>query len=82
MAFQIANSRVIEKIDQLAALTGLSKTAAVEVAVENLLADAWPSANVKSSATRINAILAQIDRLPVRTEAFDPPDWDEHAVPK
>jgi len=82
MAFQIANGRVIAKIDQLAALTGLSKTGAVEVAVENLLADARHSAGLKSSATRIDAILAQIDRLPVRTDAFDPLEWDEHGLPK
>ncbi len=72
MAFQIANGRVIEKIDRLAELTGLSKTAAVEVAVENLLAEAGRSAGLKSNATRIAAILAQIDRLPVAADAFDP----------
>ena len=82
MAFQIANDRVIEKIDRLAELTGLSKTAAVEVAVENLLAEAGRSADLKSNATRIDAILAQIDRLPVAADAFDPLEWDEHGLPK
>ncbi len=82
MRFQIANSRVIEKIDRLAELTGLSKTAAVEVAVENLLAEAGRAAGFKSNAARIDAILAQIDRIPVRSDAFDPLEWDEHGLPK
>lgn len=82
MAFQIANDRVIEKIDRLAELTGLSKTAAVEVAVESLLAEAARSAGLKGNAARIDAILAQIDRLPVAVDAFDPLEWDEHGLPK
>lgn len=82
MALQIANGRVIEKIDELAELTGLSKTAAVEVAVENLLAEARRAAGFKSNAARIDAILAQIDRIPDRPDAFDPLEWDDVGLPK
>jgi antitoxin VapB len=39
MPIQIANPKVIEKIERLAAATGLGKTAAVEQAVDAMLAD-------------------------------------------
>ena len=38
MALPIANLTVVAKVDQLAALTGLCKTAAVEAAVSQMLA--------------------------------------------
>lgn len=82
MALQIANGRVIEKIDELAQLTGLSKTAAVEVAVESLLAEARRAAGFQGNSARIDAILAQIDRIPDRPDAFDPLEWDEIGLPR
>jgi antitoxin VapB len=62
-------------------LTGLSKTGAVEKAVDTLLRqqgveeadDLW---------RRFDAILDQIDRIPDATEAIEPLEWDEHGLPK
>jgi antitoxin VapB len=81
MALQIANPKVVEKIEALARATGLSKTAAVEKAVDRMLAeqqvtgpdDVWE---------QFDAILEQIDRLPERPDAFDPHDWDEIGLPR
>jgi antitoxin VapB len=81
MALQIANRAVIEKIEALARATGLSKTAAVEKAVDRLLAeqelgrpgDAWE---------RFDAILAQIDRIPELPDGSDPLEWGEHGLPR
>jgi prevent-host-death family protein len=30
---------------------------------------------------RIDAILAEADKLPERADAFDPHEWDEHGLP-
>ena len=30
---------------------------------------------------KIDAILARIDKLPIRPAAFDPHDWDENGLP-
>jgi antitoxin VapB len=81
VALQIANPVVVKKIESLAALTGLSKTGAVEKAVDTLLRqqgaeepnDLW---------RRFDAILAQIDRIPDAAEPIDPLEWDEHGLPK
>lgn len=82
MAFQIANRRVIEKIHELAELTGLGKTAAVELAVESLLAETRRTAAFESSATRIDAILSQIDRISDAPDAVDPLAWDDIGLPR
>jgi antitoxin VapB len=60
MPIQIANPKVVAKIDKLAAATGLSKTAAVERAVDALLADCQGASN-DDFETRARAILAQLD---------------------
>ena len=81
MALQIANRAVVEKIEALARATGLTKTAAVEQAVDRLLAeravarpgDAWE---------RFDAILEQIDRIPELPAGPDPLEWDEHGLPQ
>lgn len=79
MALQIANPAVVSKVERLARATGLSKTAAVERAVDRLLSD---MANTGDQADRIAALLAQLDRIPDRADAFDPLTWDEHGLPK
>ena len=67
-------------MEQLAKLTGLSKTATVErAAVDQLLAQTVAPAN---SAAQMAALLQQIDRLPDRADAFDPLDWDSHGLPQ
>jgi len=79
MALQIANPIVIGKVERLAKATGLSKTAAVERAVDRLIAETTGTSN---NAERMAALLAQLDRIPDRPDAFDPMEWDEHGLPK
>ena len=81
MALQIADPVVVRKIEALARATGLSKTAAVERAVDRLLGehhidqtpDVWD---------RLDALLAQMDRVPDLSATFDPLEWDEHGLPR
>ncbi len=78
MAIQIANPEVVEKIERLARLTGLNKTAAVDRAVENMLRESAAA----TDAYRMEALLAQLDRIPDRADASDPLPWDEHGLPR
>jgi antitoxin VapB len=79
MALQIANPAVVSKVERLAKATGLSKTAVVERAVDRLLSEL---ADASDQTERIAALLAQLDRIPDRADAFDPLAWDEHGLPK
>ena len=81
MALQIANPTVVEKIEALARATGLTKTAAVEKAVDLALAE-HNVARSRSVWEQFDAILAQIDQVPDLPNAFDPLDWDEHGLPR
>ena len=80
MALQIANPVVVAKVERLAAATGLSKTAAVEKAVDRLLVEV--KSGEGGSNSRVLALLAQIDRIPDRTDAIDPLEWDESGLPR
>ena len=80
MAIQIANLGVIEKSERLSTLTGLSKTAAVEIAVDRLLAEGTAAVGLEVQA-RYGALLAQMDRIAERPDAFDPLLWDGHGLP-
>jgi antitoxin VapB len=79
MALQIANPTVVHKVEKLARIAGLSKTAAVEQAVDRLLKETGDTADVGS---RMAALLAQIDRIPDRPDAFDPLEWDDQGLPR
>ncbi len=79
MALQIANPVVVSKVERLAKATGLSKTAAVERAVDRLIDE---TTGTSDKAERIAALLAQLDRIPERADAFDPLEWDGHGLPK
>ncbi len=79
MALQIANPSVVSKVERLAKRTGLSKTAVVERAVDRLLNETAPPSK---QAARLAALLAQLDRIPDRSDAANPLDWDEHGLPK
>jgi antitoxin VapB len=79
MALQIANPVVVAKVERLAKATGLSKTAVVERAVDRLLTE---TGGTSRAATRMVALLAQLDRIPDRADALDPLQWDEHGLPK
>src|ERR1700722_1756045 len=68
---------VIATIERLARATGLTKTAAVEA----LLLDHCPD-QMRGMRHRMDAILAQIDRIPDLPEPFDPLDWDEPGLPR
>lgn len=70
MPVQIANPVVVAKIERLAALTGRTKTAAVERAVDGMSANQNISPDDDFEA-RAQAILAQLDRIPDRVDAFD-----------
>lgn len=82
MALQIANPSVVSKVERLARHTGLSKTAAVEQAVDRMLRELAASpATSAEPAARLAALLAQLDRIPDRPHAADPLQWDEHGLP-
>jgi antitoxin VapB len=79
MALQIANPKVVSKVERLAKETGLSKTAVVERALDRLIAEI---SGASDQTERMTALLAQLDRIPDRADRFDPLEWDEHGLPK
>ena len=79
MALQIANPVVVGKVERLVKATGLSKTAVVERALDRLLGETMVKTD---SDKRVAALLAHLDRVPDRADAFDPMDWDEQGLPK
>lgn len=81
MALQIANPKVVGKIEALAKATGLSKTAAVERAVDRLLAEQRLD-RMADLWARFDALLAQMDQIPDLPTPFDPLEWDEHGLPR
>ena len=78
MALQIANPTVVAKVERLARVTGLTKTAVVERAIDRLASETRGA----SDPGRMAALLAQLDRVPDRADAFDPLEWDAHGLPK
>lgn len=81
MAIQIANPSVVAKIERLAMLTGLSKTAAVEIAVERVLGEADETAARSFARSGWSSILEQLHAIPDRSDAIDSLQWDEHGLP-
>lgn len=81
MALQIANPTVISKIERLAKSTGLTKTGAVEKAVDALLAN-QAGGEASDAWDRMDAILRQLDRIPDLPNPVDPLEWDEFGLPK
>ncbi len=78
MALQIANLGVVAKVERLAKAAGLSKTALVERALDQLLLETQASA---PAAGGLAALLAQLDRIPERTDSVDVLRWDQHGLP-
>ena len=70
---------VVRKVERLAKATGLTKTAAVERAVDTLLRELDGTTSI---ADRFAAILAQLDRIPDRPDAHNPIEWDEQGLPR
>lgn len=79
MALQIANPVVVGKVERLAKSTGLTKTAVVERALDRLISETTGGTN---QAARMLALLAQLDRVPDRSDAYDPLEWDAQGLPK
>ncbi len=82
MALQIANPVVVAKVERLAKATGLTKTAVVERAIDRLASETQGASDPGQSGARMAALLAQLDRVPERTDAFDPLEWGENGLPK
>lgn len=82
MALQIANPVVVSKVERLAKSTGLSKTAVVERALDRLIGEMGETGDPTDQMARMAALLAQLDRIPDRTEMSDPLEWDEHGLPR
>ena len=78
MALQIANPVVVSKVERLAVRTGLSKTAVVDRALDLLISE---TSGATDQTVRLAALLAQLDRIPDRTDASDPLKWDENGLP-
>lgn len=79
MPLQIADRAVIDKVELLAKRTGLSQTAVLERAHDQLINESAPT---QSIAERMIALLALIDRIPDRAVAIDPLQWDAHGLPQ
>lgn len=79
MALQIANPAVVSKVERLAKRTGLSKTALVERAIDRL---SMETADASNQTARLAALLAQLDRIPERADAYDAVPWDGHGLPR
>jgi len=78
MALQIANPVVVSKVERLARATGRSKTAVVEKAIDRLASETQGTAD----PGRMAALLAQLDRVPDRADAFEALEWDARGLPK
>jgi antitoxin VapB len=78
MALQIANPVVVQKVELMAKRLGLSKTAVVERALDQLIS---ASEGAEHQSERFEALLAQLDRIADRPDAYDPLHWDERGLP-
>lgn len=78
MALQITNPKVVDEVERLARVTGLTKMAVVERAVDRLAEEIGTS----TGTDRFAALLAQLDCIPDRADAFDPLGWDTPRFPK
>jgi antitoxin VapB len=80
MSVRIANPAVIAKIERLALATGQGKSAAVEAALDRMLADLGEVDAPRVWST-FDAFVAQLHRLPPRADAFEAVAFDEFGVP-
>ncbi len=77
MALRITNAAVVKKVEQLSKVTGLSKAAVVELALDRLISQK----HVVNTGC-MAALLVQLDRIPDLPVAFDALAWDEHGLPQ
>ncbi len=80
MSVQIANPTVIAKIERLARATGQGKTAAVEAALDKMLAELG-EVDAPEVWSTFDAIVAQLHRLPARADTFEAVAFDENGLP-
>jgi antitoxin VapB len=78
MALQIANPVVVAKVERLAKAIGLTKTAVVERAIDRLAAETHGALDPRR---RMATLLAQLDQVPDRPDAFDPLPWNDNGLP-
>ena len=78
MPLRIANPIVVAKVQRLARVTGLSKTAVVERAIDRLASETQAA----TDPGRMAALLAQIDRVPDLPDAFEPLESDAQGLPR
>jgi antitoxin VapB len=81
MALQIANPAVVDKIHELARVTGMTKTAAVEKAVDEMLKGTQGIDRTIERA-RMHSLLAQFDRTRPNPQPVEAITWDEFGLPK
>jgi antitoxin VapB len=81
MALQIANPVVVEKIHELARVTGMTKTAAVEKAVDEML-KGTQGIDRTTERARMDSLLAQFDRTRPDPSSVEAITWDEFGLPK
>ena len=82
MPIQIANPQVVAKIERLSRVMGVGKTAAVEAAVDRMLIQANVSPSDADPWNGVDAIIAQMHRIPLRSDAFEAVAYDETGLPK
>ena len=81
MAVQLANPTFVAKLERLSKRLGVGKTAAVEAALDRMLAetDATPHEDTWAG---LDAILVQLHRLPRRPDGFEAIEYDDNGLPR
>lgn len=78
MTLHIADPKLVAKIERLARETGLSELAIVERAINKFAG----GVDKNEQWRRMKDVLARIDAIPDRPDAYDPLEWDEFGLPK
>jgi antitoxin VapB len=78
MPLHIANPAAAANVERLARAIGLTKTAVVERAIDQLASQAQTA----EDSGRMAALLAKLDQLPDRANGSDPLEWDSAGLPK
>ncbi len=81
MSVQIADRQVIEKIERLSRLTGLGQTVTVEAAVDRMLTELEGDESSDPWAG-VDAIVAQLHLIPLRSDNFEAVEHDDMGLPK
>jgi len=81
MPVQIANPQVVAKIERLSRAIGVGKTAAVEAALDRMLAQLEIGPAGGDRWAGLDAIVAQMHRIPPRPDAYDAVTYDETGLP-